>query len=172
VSEGGSTWQAEYRIRRPGDHVFFCEPAPYFESSEDRYIIHYSKVVVHTMGLEVGWDAEVGLKTEIVPISRPYGLWSGNVFQGVVKLKGEPVPGAEVEVAYHNRAGIAAPDEVYAIQVVKADANGVFTYAMPRAGWWGFSALSTDEEPLTGPDGRDREVEIGAVLWVRTRDME
>ncbi|MFC1526936.1 DUF4198 domain-containing protein [Candidatus Latescibacterota bacterium] len=169
---GGTTWSAEYRIQRPGDHVFYCEPAPYYEPSEGLFIIHYSKVVVHAMGMEVGWDSEVGLKTEIVPLTRPYGLWSGNVFQGVVKLKGAPVPGAGVEVAFHNTDGIAAPDEGYAIQVVKADANGVFTYAMPRAGWWGFSALSTDDRRLVGPDGRECQVEIGAVLWVKTRDMK
>lgn len=56
------------------------EPKPYFEPAEDCYIIHYTKTVVSAFGLE-GWDRELGLKTEIVPLTRPFGLYAGNVFQ-------------------------------------------------------------------------------------------
>ena len=172
ASGEGTAWKAQYRIRRPGDHVFTLVPEPYFEPAEDIYIAHYAKVVVQAMGLEVGWDQEVGLKTEIVPLTRPYGLWTGNVFQGLVKVDGEAVPHATVEAAYHNEAGVEAPDDAFTTQVVRADGNGVFTYAMPRAGWWGFSALTTSAETMAGPDGRELEVELGALLWVRVRDME
>ena len=168
---GGVTWQAHYRIRRPGDHVFFLAPEPYFEPAEDAFIAHYAKVVVQAMGLEAGWDEEVGLRTEIVPLTRPYGLWTGNVFQGLVKVDGRAVPHATVEVAYHNQDGVQAPDDAFTTQVVRADGNGVFTYAMPRSGWWGFAALTTSTETMTGPDGRERDVELGALLWVRVRDM-
>ena len=54
-----------------------------------------------------GWDAELGLPTEIVPLSRPFGLWAGNLFQGVVKRDGAPVPHAEVEVEFYDEAGAA-----------------------------------------------------------------
>ncbi|MFW6334330.1 MAG: hypothetical protein ACOC0W_03590 [Desulfosalsimonas sp.] len=42
---------------------------------------------------------------------------------------------------------------------------------MPKAGWWRFSALS---EADWTPEHNDEEknVEIGAVYWVHTRDME
>jgi len=169
---GFTTWQASYSITRPGDYVFYDEPEPYWESAEDCFIVHYTKVVVGTFGLEDGWDKEVGLKTEIVPLTRPYGLWSGNVFQGVVKVDGKPVPHADVEVEYYNKGGkIKPPADPYITQVVKADQNGVFTYAMPREGWWGFAALSTDDRKLVH-EGKEYPVEIGAVIWVRTRDMK
>ncbi|MFH1567005.1 MAG: DUF4198 domain-containing protein [Gemmatimonadota bacterium] len=167
----GSVWQARFRVRRPGDHVFYMEPEPYFEAAEDLFIAHYPKVIVGSMGLEAGWDQEVGLKTEIVPLTRPYGLWTGNVFQGQVKVDGEPVPGAKVEVSFHNEEGLSAPDDAFTTQVVRADQAGVFTCAMPRAGWWGFSALTTSASTMAGPDGRPRAVELGALLWVRTRDL-
>ncbi len=32
---------------------------------------------------------------EIIPLDKPYALWTGNVFRGVVTCKGEPVPDAE-----------------------------------------------------------------------------
>jgi cobalt/nickel transport protein len=54
-------------------------------------------------------------------------------------------------------------------QVVKADADGVFTYAVPRAGWWGFAALNTSDQKIKR-DGEDKDIEIGAVIWVEFHD--
>ncbi|MFH0813861.1 MAG: DUF4198 domain-containing protein [Pseudomonadota bacterium] len=170
--KGCSTWQTTYKIRRPGDHLFYVEPKPYWEPAEDCFIIHYTKVILNAMGMEEGWDKEVGLKTEIVPLTRPYGIWTGNVFQGVVKVKGKPVPDAIVEIEYYNQDGkVKWPADPMVTQVVKADGNGVFTYAMPKSGWWGFAALSEDDEKIKH-NGEEKPVEIGAVLWVRTYDME
>jgi cobalt/nickel transport protein len=167
-----TTWKASYRIKRPGDYLFYIEPAPYWEPAEETFIIHYTKAIVNALGLEEGWDREVGLKTEIVPLTRPYGLWAGNVFQGIVKVDGKPVPDAEVEVEYYNEnAQIKPPAEPYITQVIKADRNGVFTYAMPKGGWWGFAALNTADYTIK-KDGKDYPVEIGAVIWVKTRKMK
>ena len=81
------------------------------------------------------------------------------------------MPYAEVEVEYLNEGGkIKPPAEAYITQVVKTDANGVFTYAMPKAGWWGFAALNTADFKLKH-EGREYPVEIGAVLWIKTREM-
>jgi cobalt/nickel transport protein len=171
--EGKSAYKAAYTVRRPGDHVFFIEPAPYWEPGEQKMIIHYAKVVVNAMGMDEGWDTLVGLPVEIEPLTRPYGLWTGNVFQGVVLKDGKPAPFATVEVEYLNDAReVSAPADPFVTQVVKSDANGVFTYAMPRAGWWGFAALIDGDEPLSGPDGKPVDVELGGLIWVRTRDMK
>jgi len=169
-------WTADYKIRRPGDYTFFVEPTPYWEPAEDVFIIHYTKVCVDALGLEAGWDQPVGLETEIIPMTRPYGLWTGNLFTGQVLLKGKPVPYAEVEVEYLNESPgntsvVIAPSDPYVTQVVKADVNGVFSYAMPRAGWWGFAALNEADWKLKH-DGEEKGVEIGAVYWVHTRDMK
>ena len=127
---------------------------------------------MNALGLEEGWDTELGLKTEIVPLTRPYGLWSGNVFQGIVKVDGKPVPYSEVEVEYYNQDGkVKAPSDPYITQVIKADENGIFTYAMPKAGWWGFAALNTAHYTMKH-NGGEYPVEIGAVMWVNTRDMK
>lgn len=169
-------WTTDYKIRRPGDYTFYLEPTSYWEPAEDVFIVHYTKVCVNALGLEVGWDEPVGLETEIVPLTRPYGLWTGNLFTGQVLLNGKPVPFAEVEIEYLNESPenvtvVIAPSDPYVTQVVKADANGVFSYAMPKAGWWGFAALNEAEWKLT-LDGQDKGVEIGAVYWVHTRDMK
>jgi len=156
----------DYRLVGPGTHAFHMEPQPYWEPAEDAFIIHYTKTYVAAFGDDEGWDAPMGLKTEIVPLSKPFGLWAGNVFQGIVQLDGAPVPYAEVEVEFYNTDGSAvAPSELMITQTTRADANGVFTYAAPRPGWWGFAALNTADYTLP-QDGVEKAVELGAVLWV------
>jgi cobalt/nickel transport protein len=169
-------WKSSFTIKRPGDYTFFVEPSPYWEPAEDKFIVHYTKVCVDALGLQEGWDRPVGLETEIVPLTRPYGFWTGNVFTGRILVKGKPVPGAEVEIEYLNESPankgiVKAPSDPYVTQVVKADRNGVFTYAMPRAGWWGFAALNDASWKLK-KDGVPKAVEIGAVYWVHTIDMQ
>jgi len=161
-------WEASYTFQKPGVYSFYMEPRPYWEPAEDCYIVHYTKVIVSAFGLEDGWDEEIGLKTEIVPLIRPFGLYAGNVFQGLVKLDGKPVPFCEVEVEHYNQSRkFKAPGDSFVTQVVKTDANGLFTYAAPKAGWWGFAALNTSDRKI-----KDKDVEIGAVLWVRFHDMK
>ncbi len=165
---GHTAWESLYQVKRPGVYMFYMEPEPYWEPAEDCYIVHYTKTVVTAFGDDEGWDEEVGLKTEIVPLSKPYGLYRGNVFQGIVKLDGRPVPFAEVEVEYYNADGKAkAPTDYMITQTIKADENGVFTYSAPRAGWWGFAALNTLEKKMN-----DKDVEIGAVIWVRFHEWK
>ena len=163
---------AEFTVKKPGDHVFYIEPEPYFEPSEDTFIVHYTKVVVNGLGMEVGWDQPVGLKAEIVPLTRPYGLWKGNVFQGQVFMNGKPVANPEVEVETYDPEGkIHPPSETMITQVIHGDRNGVFTYAMPRAGWWGFAALMEGDHTLKH-DGKDYPIETGALIWIKSYDMD
>ena len=164
---GHTAWEMNYPIKRSGIYLFYMEPQPYWEPAENRFIIHYTKTVVAAFGVDGNWDAEIGLKTEIIPISKPYGLYVGNVFQGIVKFNGQPVPFSIVEIEYLNSEGkITAPTDYMITQTIKADRNGLFTYAVPGAGWWGFAALNKADFKLEH-EGEDKEVELGAVLWVK-----
>jgi cobalt/nickel transport protein len=113
----------------------------------------------------------IGLPVEIEPLVRPTGLWTGNLFRGVVRKDGKPVPFAEIEVEYVNDGAIKPPNDAFVTQVIKADETGAFAYAMPRAGWWGFAALIEGDEPMKGPDGKSVPVELGALIWVKAVDM-
>ncbi len=162
-----SAWGLDYQIKRPGVYTFYMEPQPYWEPAEDVFIIHYTKTVVTAFGDDEGWDQEIGLKTEIVPLSKPFGLYAGNVFQGIVKFDGKPVPYAEVEVEFYNQDKRSqAPTDYMVTQTIKADLNGVFTYAVPNAGWWGFAALNEADFKLKTSSGEEKGVELGAVIWV------
>ncbi|MDP8234724.1 MAG: DUF4198 domain-containing protein [Candidatus Saelkia tenebricola] len=170
--ESHQAWGADFKIKRPGDYIFYLQPQAYWEPAEDKFIVHYTKVVVNAFGKEKGWGDELGLKTEIVPLTRPYGVYKGNLFQGQVKVSGKPVPFCEVEVEYYNQNGESkAPKEVFVTQVMLCDENGIFSYSFPKEGWWGFSALNEDENKLEY-EGEEKSVEIGAVIWLRVYEME
>ena len=169
---GKAAWTAPYTLKKPGVYIFYMDPEPYWEPAEDAFIVHYTKVVVPAFGDEEGWDKEVGQKIEIVPLTRPFGLYAGNVFQGIVMLDGKKMPYVEVEIEFYNQEEKAeAPNEYLVTQVVKTDRNGVFTYAVPKAGWWGFAALATADFKLK-KDGKDKAVEIGGVIWVYFHDWQ
>lgn len=160
-------WQIDLSIKRPGVYWFVMQPAPYWEQSEDIFIVHYTKTVVPAFGADDNWDRPLGLATEIIPLTRPFGNYQGNSFTGQVLLHGKPVAGTDVEVEYYNQDHqIKARTDSHITQQVKTDKNGYFTFTCPLTGWWGFAALNTAEKTLKGPDGQEKEVEIGAVLWI------
>ena len=169
--EGKTAFTCTWSLPEPADYVFYIAPAPYWEPAEEKMIIHYTKVVVDACEAEEGWDSLVGLPVEIKPLVRPYGLWTGNEFRGVVLHHGRPVPYAEIEVEYWNAGRrVQPPCGPFVTQVIKADGDGVFSYCMPRAGWWGFAAL-VEGEPMRNPEGETVETELGGLIWVRVQDM-
>ena len=159
-------WKLDYTIRRPGAYAFVMEPVPYWEPAEDCYIVHYTKTVVTAFGNDEGWDDEIGLKTEIVPLVRPFGNYAGNIFTGKVLVDNTPMAGIDVEVELYNQEGWVAPTDSHITQVVKTDDNGNFSFTCPLPGWWGFSALTDAEYSLKSDDGEEKKVELGAVIWV------
>lgn len=167
-----TAYRSQYQVAQPGAHTFFVEPAPYFESGESTWIIHYTKVCVDAFGSTGGWKDLVGFPVEIRPLTRPMGLWTGNTFRGEVLQDGKPVPYATVEVEYRNEDGsIEPPSSAFETQSLLTDANGTFSYTAPRAGWWGFAALIVGED-RPAPDGEPAGVELGALVWLNFVDME
>ncbi len=162
-----TAWNTSYRFKRPGVYQFVMEPKPYWEPAEDVSIIHYTKTIVAAFGDDQGWDTPAGIPTEIIPQLRPFGNYAGNSFTGKVLLNAQPVPFAEVEVELYNQSGAyVAPSDYHVTQVIKADENGIFSFTCPQAGWWGFAALNEADYTLKNPQGEDKGVELGAVLWI------
>ena len=180
LTNSGKAFETSYKLRGMGDNVFCLMPAPYLEKEEDCYIQQITKMIVNTGGFPTDWDAEIGLPAEIVPLDKPYALWTGNVFRGIVKGGGKVVPFAEIEVEYLNhcplmdlnafsdKANAKAPQEAFVTMTIKADANGEFVFGIPKAGWWGFCALGA------GPQDsyKGKELSQDAVIWVQAKDMK
>lgn len=164
---GQPAFSAGYQVKRPGVYQFVMEPQPYWESAEDLYIIHYTKVVVPAFGADQGWNRALGLPVEIVPLTRPFGNYGGNSFSGRVLSNGRPAADTLVEVElFRPEGGAEALSDYHVTQVVSTDGNGVFTFTCPRPGWWGFAALIEAETTLPGPGGESKGIEQGGVLWV------
>ncbi|MDY0191536.1 MAG: DUF4198 domain-containing protein [Desulfuromonas sp.] len=172
-------YKSQYKAQRMGDHLFVLQPAPYYEAGEDIYIQQITKMIVNVAGAPTDWDSELGLKAEIVPLTKPYSIWTGSTFTGIVKSNGKPVPFAEVEVEYLNRAVnlatnamgssyVEAPQDSFITIGIKADANGQFTFGLPRAGWWGFCALGAGSDTQY----KGKELSQDAVIWVQVHDMK
>jgi len=131
--DGHTGYFLKYTLEKPGDYIFYFISKPYWESADDKYTIHYTKVIVNGFELQDAWYKEIGLKTEIVPLTCPYTIYKGNTFSGIVKV----------------------------------DGNGVFSYSFPESGWWGFSAVNTDDKNEISYRDKLKKVEIGADLWIR-----
>ncbi len=125
--DGKSTWETNFKITKPADYIFFMQPKPYWEPAEDKFIVHVTKVIVDALGAEEGWDKpiakEAGIPAEIVPLTRPYSLYAGNLFKGQVFRDGKPVPDAEVEVEFWGKGKTKAPTDAHVTQVVKTDSQ-------------------------------------------------
>ena len=160
-------WRADYTVKRPGVYHFVMEPTPYWEATEDSFIIHYTKVIIPAFGAEDGWDSAVGTPLEIIPLLRPFGNYVGNTFTGQVLQNGKPMANSEVEIEFYNRQQqYSAASDYHITQVLHTDSNGVFNFTCTQPGWWGFAALATADYLLKDPEGQKKPVELGGILWI------
>ncbi len=179
-------YRAVVPLPEAGAHHFVLQTKATWQPEADRFVQHVSKVQVAALGSAEGWDRPAGLPFEIVPLSRPFGLCAGMSFTGQVVREGKPVPGARVEIAWLNSAvkpdmrplpaagqspappknrRSPRPAPYRATQELRADSQGVFTFACPRAGWWVFAA-SDAGDPLQDPEGQQKPLEIRTDFWV------
>jgi len=167
-------------VRSMGDYVFVMKPGYYYEKEEDIYMQQITKVIMNVGGVPGNWADPVGLPCEIVPLIKPYAMWTGNVFKAQVLSEGKPVAGAEVEVEYMSHmpdlktnsmpeaSSVEYPHDAFVTQTIFSDDNGYITFGIPKAGWWGFAALGI------GPDTEHngKELSQDAVIWVKAVDMK
>ena len=177
VGNDAAAFEATVPVRRNGDYIFALTPAPYYESSEDIYIQQITKSFVNKGGMPTGWNEPVGLPVEIVPLNKPTNIVTGSTFSGCVLAEGKPVAGAEIEVEYMaaepdlqaNKPGpVKASPLPGGAVVAVSDANGCFTFGIPKAGFWGFAALGAG--PRTEHEGK--ELSQDAVIWIRSFDLQ
>ena len=169
----GKKTDLSLKEQKDGQNSYWqSDPQGYFEPSEEKFIRHITKSVVNAYGYGDGWGEPVGLKAEIVPLTRPYALYAGMSFSGRVLYKGKPVKNAVVEVEFMNEGKkLSAPSEDHITLEVRTNELGEFSFTMPRAGWWGFSALLDDDEKMK-KDGKEYPVELGAVIWVKADEFK
>ena len=177
ADNSGDAFVGSVPIRRSGDYVLVTVPEPYYEESEDIYIQQITRVFLNRNGLPTDWSETFSLPAEIRPLNRPYNVLVGSTFTGQVLSNGEPVAGAEIEIEYMasepNIADSATTEPTITppaggTLVAVSDADGYFTFGIPRAGYWGFAALGVGAE--TEHEGL--ELSQDAVIWIHASDLE
>ncbi|MDR0815806.1 MAG: DUF4198 domain-containing protein [Desulfovibrio sp.] len=157
-------WGANVAFDKPGLYQFIIEARPWWDATRDRFLQHFAKTMLPVHGVERGWNSPVGQRFEIQPLTRPFGLASPALFAGRVLLNGTPLPNTTIRLARINTDKSTAPTPWHEELAVVADAAGQFASVLNQPGWWCCMAL-TEGEPLRGPDGRPRPLELGALLW-------
>ncbi|MDR0466323.1 MAG: DUF4198 domain-containing protein [Deltaproteobacteria bacterium] len=160
-----NAWAGTIPVPEPGLCRLVLETRPYWEDKRGVFLQQFAQTLVPVLGYEYGWEIPVGLKLEILPLTRPFGLTAPALFTGRVLLNGKILPDAMVRIEYLNEDKRSSPSPYHQTQRLRTDANGVFSFVCPHPGWWGFAAVTTGD-PLRGPDGQSKNTELSGILWM------
>lgn len=174
----GYSWT--YKPENRGDYVVFVHCEPQWMAEEKVFLDDSVKTILHVQ-TQNGWDASLGDGMELVPLTRPYGLRAGMVFQAMVRgpfaatspkvrtitpgSENQPLAGTLVEVERYNpKPPNALPPDEHVTRTVKTDPNGVATVTLPDPGWWAITAIRDGGSRMR--DGKAYPVKVRSTLWV------
>jgi uncharacterized GH25 family protein len=179
-----TAYRFSFTPRQRGDHVFFLKTPPIWMEEDAEFVQDTVKVVVHAQA-QKGWDQRLidprdKKNLEATPLTRPYGLLPGTVFQ--VRIDGptfrmgdwlgnQPggLPNRLVEVErYHATAPRVAelPADEFRTRAVKTDRDGVATCHLPEPGWWAITARQHPERTSKEREGKTYKVFERTTFWV------
>jgi uncharacterized GH25 family protein len=160
-----TAWAGTIPLPDPGLYQLVLETRPYWEAQQGIFLQQFAQTLVPVQECERGWEIPVGLKLEILPLTRPFGLTAPALFTGRVLLDGKSLPNAPIRIEYLNEDKRTVPTSYHQTQRVRTDERGVFSFVCPHPGWWGLAAV-TKGAPLKGPDGQPKNTELSGVLWL------
>ena len=158
-------WGANVAIAHPGLYQFIIEGRPWWDAAHGQFLQHYVKTVLPVYGVERGWDQPVGQTFEIQPLTRPFGLTAPALFSGVVLLHGKPLANAPVRMSRINTEKRTVPTPWHEEVAARTDKAGQFSFVLNQPGWW-YCEATTPGDPLKGPDGQPKPLNLGAVFWL------
>jgi cobalt/nickel transport protein len=188
-----------YRLRftpeQRGDYVFLLRTPPIWLEEDQEFLQDTVKVVLHVQ-VQKGWDqmlwdhaaelqadnsGQTARYGEMVPLTRPYGLQPGLVFQAQAYFTSSkpgnsaagraagnvfaPLTKALVEIERYNPTAPAAlPADEQITRTARTDPNGIVTYTLPEPGWWCITAQRDGGKEEH--DGKAFPVRQRTTLWV------
>ncbi len=181
-----TVYRFRFKPSERGDYVFVLQAPRIWMEEEGEFLQDRVQVVLHVQ-TQHGWDGTLednGL--ELTPLTRPYGLQPGMVFQaqafyrtknpvGDPNKKGAHVDNpsgvlakALVEIERYNAAPPKdlPPDELVT-RAAKTDPNGVVTCTLSEPGWW---CIAVQQLGIFSSDGQDKRLRQRAILWVFVDD--
>ena len=185
---------AAYRLRFTpkvrGDFTFILNTPPIWMAEDKEFLQDTAKVILHVQA-QKGWDVNQGKEFRIVPVTRPYGLLAGMVYQAritagtqlisegsddpskgiTIRMRDTPVPGLPVFIERFNpEPPKKLPRDELITFATKTDPNGIVTATLPSAGWWSITAQR--DAGSRNYDGKDYPVRQRATLWVYVDEKE
>jgi len=161
-----TVYRLSFKPEERGDFLFTLATPPIWMPEEEEFFQDTVKVVLHVQ-VQKGWDAAAGQAFEIVPLTRPYGLEPGMVFQAQVFGQGgdKPIAGTLVEIEhYHATSPKDLPPDEQITRTAKTDANGVVTCTLTDPGWWCLTAQRDGGK--REHEGKSFAVKQRTTLWV------
>jgi cobalt/nickel transport protein len=159
-----TAFQFRFTPGQRGDFVFTLITPPIWMGEEEQFFQDTVKVVLHVQA-QGGWDAAAGQDFELVPLTRPYGLEPGMVFQAQATAGGKPLAGSLVEIERYNAAPPRElPPDEHITRTARTDPNGVVTCTLTGPGWWCVTAER--DGGSRQHDGKAYPVRQRTTLWV------
>jgi len=161
-----AAYQFHFTPEQRGDYVFLLRTPPIWMESDGEFLQDNVKVVLHVQA-QKGWDGAFRTEFELTPLTRPYGLEPGMVFQAVLgaRVPSKPVAGALVEIEhYHAARPKEIPSDEYATRAAKTAPDGVVMATLTDPGWWCLAAASVGG--MRDHDGKSYPVKRRSIFWV------
>jgi uncharacterized GH25 family protein len=160
----------KYKPAMRGDHVFVLLSGRAYMEEEKDYVQDTVKVILHVQA-QKNWDADTG-QLELVPLTRPYGLPPGMVFQAEMSDRGvaagpvHALAGALAEVERFNPSPpTTLPPDEHITRTVKLDRQGKLIATLPDPGWWSLTVTSPHQRTEKVKDKR-MPIRFRSTLWV------
>jgi len=161
-------FQCRFMPEERGDFVFILHGSPIWMEEDHEFFVDTVQVVLHVQ-VQKGWDASLGKGLEMTPLTRPYGLQPGMVFQARILADGQALAGTTVEVERYNVTPPASlPPDEHITRTAKTDPSGVVTVSLMEPGWSGLTATRTLGKKER--DGKSFPIRERVTLWVLVDD--
>lgn len=163
-----TAYRLSYTPAQRGDYRFVLQTPPIWMEEDKEFLQDTVKVILHVQA-QKGWEATAGSTLELVPLTRPYGLQAGMVFQSQVLHAGKPPAGTLVEVERYNATPPKElPPDEQITRAARTDPNGVVTCTLTDPGWWCVTAQRDAGE--REHQGKAYPVRQRSTLWVFVAD--
>ncbi|HEY7307796.1 MAG TPA: DUF4198 domain-containing protein [Gemmataceae bacterium] len=166
-SKEATAYQLRFTPAQRGDYVFVLRTPPIWMEEDGEFLQDTVRVTLHVQA-QKGWDATKEDDFELAPLTRPYGLRPGMVFQAQLHGTGKEAArrgGTLVEIERYNPTAPAMlPPDEHITRTVKTDPNGVATTTLTEPGWWCLTAARPHGTRMR--DGKAYQLRQRCTLWV------
>lgn len=159
-----TAYQLRFTPQQRGDHIFVLRTPPIWMEEDGEFLQDTVKTVLHVQA-QKGWDKSVG-DFEFMPLTRPYGLRPGTVFQ--VEMQVEPASRGDlglVEVERYNAVPPRKlPPDEYITRTVRLDPNDIATTTLSEPGWWCLTVGRLNG--VRKHEGKNQSLRQRSTFWV------